>query len=142
MNAVEAKKAGQTSAPKASVTASVSSADRRGRGGEDAPASGRDQHQRDQQAELRLVGEQAEQDAGENRTAVELLSAAPISAAVRKPLWPWPRLTNTAGKGEGGEAEAIEAPRLPSCPPEPGITLAACKKLMPTPAMTGPRWRE
>src|ERR1044072_5004819 len=25
-------------------------------------------------------------------------SAKPISAAVRKPLWPWPRLTNNAGK--------------------------------------------
>ena len=40
-------------------------------GDERAPAPGRDQHQRDQHAELRLVGDQAEQHAGEHRPAVE-----------------------------------------------------------------------
>ncbi len=40
---------------------------RRGR----APAAGDDEHQRNQHAELRLVGEQAEQDAGEDRPCIE-----------------------------------------------------------------------
>ena len=33
-------------------------------------------------------------------------SAAPISAAVRKPLWPWPRLTNTAGKARASSSQS------------------------------------
>ena len=71
----------------------------------------------DQQGELRLVGEQAEQNAGRRSDVVgNVSSAAPSKSAVRNPFWPWPRLMNTAGKAAaiGSQSRAIDgviAPR-------------------------------
>ena len=50
--------------------------DRGGGGGERAPAAARGERERNHQPELRLVGEKAEQDAGEERPAVELYERA------------------------------------------------------------------
>ena len=72
LNLVEARNAGHTSGPKASVTAIGHHRDGDGGGGEGAPAPAHRQHQRNEQAELRLIGEAADQDAGEDRPAVEL----------------------------------------------------------------------
>ena len=51
-----------------------------------APAPAYRQHERDHQPELRLVGQKPEQDAGEERPAIEHDQRAPMSAAVRNPF--------------------------------------------------------
>jgi len=60
--------------------------------------SARQQRHGNQNAELRFVGEQADQHAGEPGPAIEQMQRAASNAAVRNPFWPWPILTNTAGK--------------------------------------------
>ena len=64
-----------------------------------APLARGQQRDGHDQRELRFIGEQAKQHAGEQRAGrADASSAAPNSPAVRKPFWPCPRLIKTAGK--------------------------------------------
>ncbi len=66
-----------------------------------------DQHQRNQQAELRLVGETAEQHAGQPRPSVELHQRAADQGRGQESVMAWPRLMNTAGKASASRQPAV-----------------------------------
>ena len=100
VNWVEARKAVHTSRAESERDGERQHGDGRGGRGERAPAPARRQHQRDQQAELRLVGEQAEQDAGEPRPPIELSKRAAEQRGGEEAVMAVAEIDEHGGEGE------------------------------------------
>jgi hypothetical protein len=75
----------------------------RGDGEEHAPAAAHRQHQPDQQAELRLVSEEADEHAGDERTAVELRERAGEKRGGEKAVLGMAEIDEHRRIGEGDE---------------------------------------
>lgn len=88
-----------------------------GRGGEEhVPAAAHRQHQRDQQAELRLVGEEADEHAGDERPAVELRERAGEKRGGEKAISGMAEIDEHRRMGEGDEGpERVFDKRTFSC---------------------------
>ena len=77
--------------------------DRRAGRQQRAPAPGREQHQRDHQAELRFVGEQAEQDAGNDRPPIEPQQRKADQRRGEEAVMPVTEIDEHGREGEGEE---------------------------------------
>ena len=72
-----------------------------------APSAGGDQKNRHEQSVLRLVGHQAEQHAGEDRTPTRASAMRlPAAPRVRNPFWPLVRFTSAPGKAIASQSES------------------------------------
>ena len=94
--------------PNANVTASTNSATVAAAAANAAPASGCDQHQRDQQAELRFVRQTTDQYAGEDRPFVEHDQRGADQRGGEKAVMTLPEIDEYRREGDGEqEPEAV-----------------------------------
>src|SRR5581483_1642706 len=81
--------------------------DRDGGGGKAFPAAGGDEYQRDQHAELRLIGKQPEQDAGGDGLALKLRQSEAQQGSGEEAILPVTQIDEDGRVGEGEEKPEV-----------------------------------